>query len=89
MNAKTGGAATSEEQKKCGGKPDECMIYELCLYHLLEDDTELKTMYETCKQGKLLCGVCKKRTAELMEHLLTDLQKKRTTATQKIQEYLH
>ena len=50
MNAKTGGAATLEEQKKCGGKPDECMIYELCLYHLLEDDNELKKLHDSCKK---------------------------------------
>jgi tryptophanyl-tRNA synthetase len=88
MNAKTGGAATLEEQKKHGGKPDECMIYELCLYHLVEDDTKLKEMYESCKNGSLMCGACKKHAAELMEKLLSDLQEKRKTAAGKIKEYL-
>jgi tryptophanyl-tRNA synthetase len=88
MNAKTGGAATLEEQKKHGGKPDECMIYEMCLYHLFEDDTELKEMYESCKKGSLMCGACKKHAAELMEKLLSDLQEKRKTAAGKMKEYL-
>jgi tryptophanyl-tRNA synthetase len=88
MNAKTGGAATLEEQKKTGGKPDVCMIYELNLYHLTEDDNELKNIYESCKKGQLMCGTCKKNAAEQMEKLLTDLAEKRKTAQGKMKEYL-
>ncbi|HUS99095.1 MAG TPA: tryptophan--tRNA ligase [Candidatus Thermoplasmatota archaeon] len=88
MNAKTGGAATLEEQKKSGGKPDECMIYELFLYHLIEDDNELKSIYESCKKGELMCGVCKKRAADLMEIFLMDLQEKRKKTNEQIQEFL-
>ncbi|MBN1281228.1 MAG: tryptophan--tRNA ligase [Candidatus Thermoplasmatota archaeon] len=87
MNAKTGGAATLEEQKKSGGKPDECMIYELYLYHLIEDDNELRKTYESCKNGTLMCGACKKRAAELMERFLVELQEKRKEASGKIQQY--
>jgi len=88
MNAKTGGAVTLEEQKKSGGKPDECMVYELFLYHLIEDDTELHSIYESCKKGQLMCGICKKRAAEQMEQFLIDLQEKRKKALGKIQEFL-
>jgi len=89
MNAKTGGAVSLEEQKKSGGKPNECMIYELFLYHLIEDDKELHTIYESCKKGQLMCGMCKKRAAELMEQFLIDLQEKRKKAIGQIQQYLH
>jgi tryptophanyl-tRNA synthetase len=88
MNAKTGGAVSLEEQKKSGGKPDECMIYELFLYHLIEDDSELKNIYESCKKGELMCGMCKKRAAEYMEKFLNDLQEKRKKASGQIQEFL-
>jgi tryptophanyl-tRNA synthetase len=88
MNAKTGGAVSLEEQKKSGGKPDECMIYELFLYHLIEDDSELKSIYESCKKGELMCGMCKKRAAEHMEKFLIDLQEKRKKAFGQIQEFL-
>jgi len=37
MNAKNWCAVTLQEQKKFGGRPDECMIYELFLYHLIEE----------------------------------------------------
>ncbi|HWR27955.1 MAG TPA: tryptophan--tRNA ligase [Candidatus Thermoplasmatota archaeon] len=88
MNAKTGGAVTLEEQKRSGGKPDECMIYELFLYHLIEDDGELKSIYESCKKGQLMCGMCKKHAVELMEKFLVDLQEKRKKALGQIQEFL-
>ena len=88
INAKTGGAVTLEEQKKSGGKPDECMIYELFLYHLIEEDSELKNIYESCKKGQLMCGMCKKRAAEHMEKFLIDVQEKRKKAFGQIQEFL-
>ena len=88
MNAKTGGAVTLEEQKKHGGKPDECVVYELFLYHLIEDDKELQEIYNDCKNGKKMCGQCKKYAAQQMEKLLLDIQEKRKTAKEKIKKYL-
>lgn len=88
MNAKTGGAATREEQERSGGKPDECMIYELFLYHLIESDAELQQLHDSCKKGSVLCGVCKKRAVELLENLLRDIQEKRKVAVEKIPQYL-
>jgi len=88
MNAKTGGAVSLEVQKKEGGKPDECVVYELFLYHLIEDDKELQDIYLSCKNGEKMCGNCKKYASQLMEKLITDLQEKRKTAERKIKQYL-
>ena len=88
MHAKTGGAVSLEQQKKEGGRPDECMIYELFLYHLIEDDKELLDVYQSCKAGKLMCGHCKKNAAEKMKSFLTDLAEKRSQAEDHISEYL-
>ncbi len=88
MNAKTGGAVSLELQKKHGGKPDECMIYELFLYHLIENDVELQKIFTSCKQGTQTCGTCKRYAATLMENLLSDLQEKRRHAHDKIQQYV-
>jgi tryptophanyl-tRNA synthetase len=88
MNAKTGGAVSLEEQKKQGGKPDECVIYELFLYHLLEDDKELGDIYQACRNGKQLCGNCKTYAAQLMKDLLDTLQKRRDEAKGTISQYL-
>jgi tryptophanyl-tRNA synthetase len=88
MNSKTGGAVTLKEQKKHGGKPDECVVYELFLYHLIEEDKELQEIYRSCKNGEKMCGQCKKHAAQLMEKLLLDIQEKRKTAQDKIKQYL-
>jgi tryptophanyl-tRNA synthetase len=88
MNAKTGGAVTLEQHKKHGGKPDECVVYELFLYHLIEDDHELHDIYASCKKGTHMCGQCKKYASELMEKLLLNLQEKRKTAKDQIKKYI-
>lgn len=88
MQAKTGGGVTLEEQKKHGGNPDKCVVYELFLYHLIEDDEELHEIFVSCKNGKQMCGQCKKYASQLMKKLLVDLQVKRKTAEKNIKQYL-
>ncbi|MDR0900335.1 MAG: tryptophan--tRNA ligase [Methanobrevibacter sp.] len=75
--AKTGGRESLEEQKKLGGCPDHCVIYELLVYHLIDSDEELKKIYNDCKSGTLLCGECKAKTAELMKKFYEDLADKK------------
>jgi tryptophanyl-tRNA synthetase len=88
MSSKTGGAVSLEEHKKHGGKPEECVVYELFLYHLIEDDKELQNIYTSCKKGKQMCGMCKKYASELMEKLLKEIQEKRKDAIKEIDKYL-
>ncbi|MBB6067347.1 tryptophan--tRNA ligase [Methanococcus maripaludis] len=80
MSCKTGGRETLEEQKKLGGIPEECVVYELYTYHLIEDDKELKQLYEQCKSGELTCGTCKKECYQKLVEFMTDLQEKREQA---------
>ncbi len=75
--AKTGGGVSIEEQRRNGGNPDDCVVFELHLYHLIESDLEVKKIYEDCKEGKLLCGECKKMAAGLMGEFLEEHQEKR------------
>lgn len=74
MNALTGGRDTVEEQKKKGGQPEKCMIFEMYKQHLIEDDKELQQIYDDCKAGKLLCGEDKKKCCELMEKFMEDFK---------------
>jgi len=77
MSAKTGGRATVEEQRKLGGSPSECGVYELYLYHIVGDDSELGEIHSQCKSGRLTCGDCKKKCAELLEAFLAAHQKRK------------
>ncbi len=76
MAALTGGRATAEEQRKLGGIPEQCTVYDLYMYHLIKDDEELRRIYEECRSGRLLCGKCKKMAARLLEEFLIDHKEK-------------
>jgi tryptophanyl-tRNA synthetase len=80
MSCKTGGRETLEEQKQFGGKPEECVVYEIYTYHLIDDDSELKKLYERCKSGELTCGTCKKECFEKLSVFLKELHEKREQA---------
>ena len=76
LNAVTGGRKTVEEQKKLGGEPEKCMIFEIYKQHLIEDDKELDEIYRRCKSGELLCGEDKARACKLMKKFMEDFNKK-------------
>ncbi len=75
LRAFTGGRGTVEEQRKLGGNPDICKVYEIYKYH--DPDTQfVKDIYARCKTGKLICGECKKICAEIIEKFLKKHRKK-------------
>jgi len=76
LNAVTGGRKTTEEQKRLGGEPEKCMIFEIYKQHLIEDDKELNEIYRRCKSGELLCGEDKARACKLMKKFMEDFNKK-------------
>ena len=84
--AKTGGRVTVEEQKKLGGVPEECTIYELLVSHLVEDDEQVKEIFEDCKSGDRLCKACKAEAAELMYSFLKRHQEEREKARELLQK---
>ncbi len=87
MRAKTGGRVTLEEQKKLGGEPDVCSVYELLLFHLIEDDNKLLDIKNDCVGGTRVCGSCKKYVAELMKEFLKEHQEKREQARERLREF--
>ncbi len=87
MHAKTGGRVTLDEQKKLGGEPDKCSVYELLLFHLIEDDNELMEVYKDCVGGTRMCGGCKRHTAELMRDFLREHQEKIELAKERLGEF--
>ncbi|HIE33943.1 MAG TPA: tryptophan--tRNA ligase [Candidatus Altiarchaeales archaeon] len=76
MNSKTGGRATVKEQKEKGGIPRECMVYDLFLYHLVDDDKELERIHRDCVSGNRICGECKAICADLMVDFLRKHQER-------------
>ena len=87
MKAVTGGRQSLVEQKKLGGEPDKCTVYELMLFHLSEDDAELGEAFDGCKSGERVCGTCKKEAAERIKAFLTEHQREREAARERLPEY--
>lgn len=71
----TGGKDTEEEQREKGGKPEICKVYEIYRFHH-PDSKFVKETYKNCKEGKLVCGECKKTCAEFLTKFLTEHQEK-------------
>jgi tryptophanyl-tRNA synthetase len=88
MSCKTGGRETLEEQKKLGGIPEKCVVYEFYVYHLMTDDSELKELYDKCKSGEMTCGQCKKHCYEKISEFLNELNEKREQSREIAKEIL-
>lgn len=85
--ATTGGRETAEEQRRLGGRADDCPVYELYTYLLAGDDDEYATrVYDECVNGERLCGECKAEAAELMQEFLADHQERREAVADKLEE---
>ncbi|OPX82634.1 MAG: Tryptophan--tRNA ligase [Methanosaeta sp. PtaB.Bin087] len=87
MRAVTGGRQSLAEQKKLGGEPDRCTVYELMLFHLSGDEEELKEIFDECKSGKQVCGTCKKEAAERIRSFLVEHQREREIARERLPEF--
>ncbi len=85
--AKTGGRVTVEEQRKLGGSPAQCTVYELMMFHLIEEDAYVKEIFEECKNGKRMCNSCKSQAAELMHSFIKTHQEEREKAKEVLMEH--
>ncbi len=74
FNAFTGGQPTIEMQRKHGGNPDVCVVFEYFKFLFEEDDKRLEERRERCLKGELLCGECK---AELSERIIKMIREHR------------
>ena len=88
MRALTGGRNTVEEQKKLGGEPLKCVVYELYVFILMPDDKELKKTYEDSKSGKIVCGECKKDCTNRLGKILKEHQEKKKKMLPKAEKLL-
>jgi len=86
--ALTGGRATVEEQRRLGGIPEKCTVYEFYVYHLLQNDNSLVNIYNECRRGRLLCGDDKEKAIELMVKFLREHQRRLEKARDRVLDYV-
>lgn len=73
----TGGRDTVEEQRRLGGRPDICPVYDLYRFHFAKDDEHSERVHRECAKGVRLCGECKQEAIGLVKGFLADHHKKR------------
>jgi tryptophanyl-tRNA synthetase len=79
-NAFTGGKPSIAEQKKLGGNPEVCIVFQYLFTLFEEDDKKLVERKRKCKSGETLCGHCKTELTERVNNFLVDHQRKREKA---------
>jgi tryptophanyl-tRNA synthetase len=87
MNAFTGGRVSVEEQRKEGGNPEICAVYQYSLYYFEPDDEKLAELHASCRSGSILCGECKARLFDKVWKFLENHQEAREKAKDRIEEF--
>ena len=86
-NAFSGGRATVEEQKRFGGDPSICTVFQYYYYLFEENDKRLAERERRCRSGELLCGECKTELAERVNKFLIEHRRKREKAKNKVEKF--
>jgi len=75
------------EQRKFGGDPNICSVFQYFYFLFEEDDSKLAEMERKCKAGEILCGECKTELTERVTRFLTEHQKRREKARNIIHKF--
>lgn len=86
-NAFTGGRGTAAEQRKTGGDPTVCSIFQYYFYLFEEDDAKLAERERRCRAGEMLCGECKTDLVDKLNKFLGEHQKRREKAKDVIEQF--
>lgn len=87
MRTVTGGQVSIEEQRKKGGSPEKCIVFEY-LQAFFESDEQIKNRIKACKAGKNSCGDCKKLLAKNIKKYLENFQKKTKKFEKNLDKFL-
>ncbi len=88
MSAMTGGRDTEEEQRRLGGEPEKCPVFDVYNYEMA-DDKYVSEVFSDCKSGKRMCGFCKREISAKIAEMLKDLKEKRENARENLSLFIH
>jgi len=86
-NTLTGGRETVAQQRKMGGNPDRCVVFEYLNYLFESDVKALEERRRRCVSGEVLCGECKHFLAEKINLFLKKHQAAREKAKRKVDKF--
>lgn len=84
--ALTGGRPTLEEQRKYGGEPEKCVVFQWLQAFVLTPK-EAEEWKEKCKSGEIVCGDCKRKLYEALVERLREHHKKKLEIADKVDKY--
>lgn len=84
----TGGRDTVEEQRRLGGRPQICPVYDLYPFHFARGDEHVELVYKECTEGIRLCGECKQEAAGLVKAFLENHRRRRDALMNDAKELL-
>jgi tryptophanyl-tRNA synthetase len=87
LAAVTGGAKTIEEQRRHGGKPEQCPVFHYYLF-LIDDDRLVEQVYQDCRAGRRFCKQCKLELFEKLVAMLKEHRAKKEEVRKRLEEYL-
>jgi len=76
-NALTGGWKRAKDQRKYGGKPELCVVFEWFSTYFLKSDDDLKKVEMECRNGEKLCGQCKEELIDYLTDYIREHKRKR------------
>ena len=88
LSAFTGGRDTVEEQRRLGGRPDICPIYDLYAFHFARNDEHVMTVRHECLEGIRLCGECKQEANGLVKGFLEEHRRRRDAMMEDAKELI-
>ena len=83
----TGGRSTVKEQKKLGGNPEVCVVYEWLKVFVFDDLKAMNEHAARCRSGELLCGECKRVLAEALIRKLAEHKARKKQALEVIDKF--
>jgi tryptophanyl-tRNA synthetase len=86
-NAFTGGKPTVKEQRKTGGDPYICSVFQYFLYLFEEDDQKIAQLDRECRTGTVICGDCKTVLTERANKFLKEHQRRREEARKDLKKF--
>ncbi|WP_455464269.1 tryptophan--tRNA ligase [Candidatus Hodarchaeum mangrovi] len=86
FNVLTGGRISLKEQKKLGGNPHICRIFDLYRFFFENNNEKLTELAQKCLNGEIMCGEDKKNLISIIASFMDMHKQKRLDALPKARE---